>query len=88
MLFMLKAACLVIYGLALAGAAGVLSSGGLSGAMQITAAAFLGIHVLELVFMFRKVRLYRGSLAVSVLLTLLFGVLHWMPLANAQTREK
>jgi len=86
-LSMLKAGCLAIYGLALAGLAGFLPHG-LSWAMQIVAAAFLGIHGMELVFVFGKVRLYRGSLAASVLLTLLFGLLHWMPLANAQARKK
>ena len=32
--------------------------------------------------MFKHVRKYRGPLAVSVLLTLLFGLLHWKPLAQ------
>jgi hypothetical protein len=41
------------------------------------------VHAVELVVMFKHVRLYRGSLAVSVLLTLLFGLLHWRPLAKA-----
>jgi hypothetical protein len=35
-----------------------------------------------------KVRLYRGWWIVSMVLTLLFGVLHWMPLAKAQAREQ
>jgi len=43
----------------------------------------LAIHVLELVFMFRHVRLYKGPLATSIVLTLLFGLLHWKPLADA-----
>ena len=34
--------------------------------------------------MFRHVRRYRGPLALSVLLTLLFGLLHWKPLADAR----
>lgn len=86
-LSMLKAGCLAIYGLALAGLAGLLPHG-LSWAMKMVAVAFLGIHALELVFVFAKVRLYRGSLAASVLLTLLFGLLHWIPLANGQARTK
>ena len=40
------------------------------------------MHSVELLLMFKHVRLYRGPLAVSMLLTLLFGVLHWMPLAR------
>jgi uncharacterized protein YhhL (DUF1145 family) len=83
----LKAACLAIYGIALAGLAGLLPHG-LSQAMQIVAAVFLGIHALELAFVFKKVRLYSGSLASSVFLTILFGLLHWMPLANAQARRQ
>jgi hypothetical protein len=43
----------------------------------------LAIHVAELLFVFKHVRLYAGPLAVSVLLTLLFGLLHWKPLADA-----
>ena len=86
MLFILKAGCLAIYSLALAGVAGLLPSG-LSGTIQTTAAVFLGVHILELIFAFKHVRLYRGSLAVSVLLTILFGLLHWKPLANDQARR-
>ncbi len=44
----------------------------------------LAIHLLELVFVFRHVRLYKGPLATSIVLTLLFGLLHWKPLADAQ----
>jgi hypothetical protein len=33
------------------------------------------------------VRLYRGPLAISVALTLLFGLLHWKPLADEKARE-
>jgi len=45
------------------------------------------IHVLELIFAFKHVRLYRGPLALSVLLTLLYGLFHWKPLADAQARQ-
>ena len=37
----------------------------------------LAAHFIELVFMFKRVKLYRGPLATSVVLTLLFGLLHW-----------
>ena len=36
-------------------------------------------HVIETVVNFRWVRMYEGPLVVSILLTLLFGILHWMP---------
>jgi len=87
MLVILKAACLAIYGLALASLAGRLT-GGPAHAMEIIAAVFLLTHALEVVFLQSKVRLYRGSLALSMLLTLLFGMLHWMPLARAQAGKK
>lgn len=87
MLFVLKAGCLATYALALAGLAGLLPSG-LAATMQTLAAALLVIHALELVFVFRHVRLYRGSLAVSVLLTMLFGLLHWKPLVDARARAQ
>jgi hypothetical protein len=54
----------------------------------LVAAVLLGLHALELLFMFRHVRLYKGPLAVSVVLTLLFGLLHWKPLADAQARSR
>ena len=45
------------------------------------------VHAVELVLAFRHVRSYRGPLAVSVLLTLLFGLLHWKPLADASRQR-
>ena len=77
----LKAACLGAYLMALAGLAGLIT-GELSTRAQNLALAMLLIHLLELVFMFKHVRLYRGPLQVSIALTLLFGVLHWRPLAR------
>ena len=38
--------------------------------------------------MFKHVRLYRGPLAASVVLTLLFGLLHWKPMADQAARDK
>jgi uncharacterized protein YhhL (DUF1145 family) len=78
----LKAACLMAYFLALAGLAGLLPAA-LAATVQQLALVLLLVHAVELVVMFKHVRLYRGSLAVSVLLTLLFGLLHWRPLAKA-----
>lgn len=54
--------------------------------LQRVSLVLLAIHGLELLLKFRQVRLYRGPLPISVLLTLLFGLLHWKPLADAQTR--
>ena len=47
--------------------------------LQIGTLILFAAHVIELVVSFRWIRLYEGPLAVSILLTLLFGVLHWMP---------
>jgi uncharacterized protein YhhL (DUF1145 family) len=82
----LKVACLAIYGLALAGLAGCLPYG-LARTMQVIAVTFLVIHVFEVVFASAKVRLYPGRRTLSILLTLLFGALHWIPLAKSQATE-
>lgn len=87
LLTLLKAACLALYALALAGFAGLLPNG-LAIVLQMLAAVFLIVHALELVVAFKHVRRYRGSLAGSVLQTLLFGVLHWVPIARAQAPAK
>ena len=80
----LKAACLATYALALAALAGLLPEP-LSLWMKAIAGGLLLVHALELLAQFKTVRRYRGSLAVSVLLTLLFGLLHWKPLEHAQS---
>jgi hypothetical protein len=82
----LKAACLGAYIMAFAGVAGLIT-GELSTRAQHLALAMLLIHVLELVVMFKHVRLYRGPLPVSIALTLLFGILHWRPLAREAAKS-
>jgi hypothetical protein len=77
----LKAGCLVIYLLAIAGALGVLPPG-IGSILEKIAVALLAAHVLELVFAFRNVRRYQGPLIDSIALTLLFGLLHWKPLSR------
>lgn len=47
--------------------------------LQWGAVVLLVAHALEVVFCLRWIRLYEGPLAVSILLTLLFGFVHWMP---------
>jgi len=82
---LLKSACLALYLMALARLAG-----GLPDAMfawlPLIAGLMLLAHVAELALMFRHVRRYPGPLATSVVLTLLFGLLHWQPLADAHQR--
>ena len=82
MFFVLKAVCLGIYALAMAGLAGLLPSG-FAGSMQTIALVMLAVHAVELAVMFKHVKRYPGPLAISVLLTMLFGLLHWKPLADA-----
>lgn len=52
--------------------------------MRLIAGGLLVVHAIEVVIFHRKLALYQGSMAVSVLLTLLFGFLHWLPLSKAQ----
>jgi uncharacterized protein YhhL (DUF1145 family) len=82
---LLKLGCIAIYLAALAAWAGLLP-GGLGSVMQVVAVGMLLLHALELVFVFEHVRRYRGPLATSVLLTLVFGLLHWKPLADEAKR--
>lgn len=82
MMFALKVQCLLLYVLGLADWLGVWPYG----AAAVAAALVLAVHALEAVLAFRHVRLYRGPLFVSLLLTLLFGLLHVMPLARQARR--
>ena len=79
----LRVLCLLVYALAIARLAGWLPAGSFD-RTPLVAAVLLALHALEVPFVLRPMRLYRGPLAVSVLLTLLFGLLHWKPLADAQ----
>jgi hypothetical protein len=51
--------------------------------MQKLALILLGVHVLECLLAFKHIKRYSGPLWVSLALSLLFGLLHWMPLARA-----
>ena len=86
MINLLKAALLVAYALGAAALLGLLPPGP-AGIAQNLALMLLAVHALELVVMFKHVRLYPGALAVSIVLTLLFGLLHWRPLAKAAAKS-
>lgn len=86
-LLIIKLSLLALYAAAIAGFAGLLPPGA-AGRLQNIALIVLAIHVIELVVMFRHVKRYRGPLAVSVLLTLLFGMLHWKPLADEPAKAQ
>ena len=78
---LLKAGCLAIYLMALVGAF-VALPWGTESVLQNIAAILVGLHVLELAFAFDSLRRHPGPLIDSVALTLLFGFLHWLPLAK------
>ncbi len=52
--------------------------------MRVITLVLLGAHALEVAVFRRQIGLYKGPMAVSVCLTLLFGFLHWKPLADAR----
>jgi len=82
---LLKGTCVLIYALAIA-AFFVEFPGNTGTTIQYAALILLGAHVLEVLAAFKSVRLYKGPLLVSVCLTVLFGFLHWLPLAREEAR--
>ena len=78
-----KIILLLIYAIAGAGLLGLVSQSMGSTALNISA-VLVGIHILELIFVYKYVKRYTGpgGLAASIALTLLFGLLHWRPLAQ------
>ena len=84
MIPILKAACLLIYALGLAAASGLLPES-LSFMAPLTAVLLAG-HLLETVIMFRYIKRYLGPLAISIVLSLLYGLLHWVPLKRQATQ--
>lgn len=79
----LKAGCLGLYALAIAAFFVAIPGGDW---IQRIALLILVAHGLELVAMFKHVKAYRGPLWKSVALTLLFGLLHWLPIAKGQAK--
>lgn len=85
--FFLRVLCLLAYTLALGKLAGLVPEGSFDRSPTV-ALVLLALHVGELLLMFKHVRLYKGPLALSVLLTLLFGLLHWKPLADEKAASQ
>jgi len=79
----LKILCLAVYVLAVVQSLTPLPYGA---AIVCSALALLVAHVLELAVFYRHVRKYPGSLPASIVLTLLFGLLHWLPLSRKPDR--
>ena len=82
---LLRGVCLVVYALAVA-ACFVQFPSETGTTIRYAALILLGAHVLEVLVAFKSVKLYKGALLVSVFLTVLFGFLHWIPLAKEDAR--
>jgi len=73
-----KIFCLVFYAAALVSLF-VPMPGWLAATLQFGTVALFVAHAIEVALCLRWIRMYPGSLAVSIVLTLLFGFVHWMP---------
>jgi len=83
----IKLVLMVLYAAAIASFAGLMEPA-LASRLQNISLIVLAVHLIELVVMFRHVKRYAGPLAASVLLTLLFGMLHWKPLADEHAKTQ
>ena len=81
---LLKLLCIGVYVLGVTSAVGLLPAAW--SFWKTIAAVLLLAHLLEIIVMFKYVKRYRGSLGASLVLTLLFGFLHWKPLMQAKER--
>lgn len=85
--YLLRALCLLAYAMALGKLAGLVPAGSFDRAPTVALVLF-ALHVGELLLVFKHVRLYKGPLAVSIVLTLLFGLLHWKPLVDEKANSQ
>lgn len=81
---LLKLLCIGVYVLGAASTAGSLPDAW--SFWKTIAAVLLAAHVLEAIAMFKYVKRYPGPLGASLILTLLFGFLHWKPLMQVKVR--
>ena len=77
----MRIGCLAAYALGIAAFTGLIH-GPLAAAAAIVTIALIGLHALELLYAYRFLHRHEGSMGASVALALLFGVLHWAPLAR------
>jgi uncharacterized protein YhhL (DUF1145 family) len=73
-----KIVCLLFYGAALLSLF-VAMPASVAMVLQYGTLLLFAVHCIEMVVALRYIRLYEGPLAISLLLTLLFGFVHWMP---------
>ena len=85
MIIFSKIGCLAIYTLAITALAGW-PNGNLATIVQVVALLMLATHLLEALLMRNRLKSFPGSMAANVVLTLLFGLLHWKPLLDQQAR--
>jgi len=85
MILLLKACCLALY---LGGLCSLLLPlpWPLRPWLELASLFVLVVHALQVPLAWRYVRRCPGTLGLSVLQTLLFGVLHWVPVAWASRR--
>ena len=55
--------------------------------LQYGTLVLFAAHAIEIVVAFRYIKLYEGSLLISMVLTLLFGLFHWMPYKKRAAQE-
>lgn len=77
--FAMRLGCVLVYAVGLASVANALPPL-VSAPARWLALFVLASHTLELLILMRHVRLYRGPIAASIMLAILFGSLHWIPL--------
>ncbi len=77
----IKALCLAVYILAAIGGFLMLPEGLLAG-LRVAALVLLAAHALEILVALKSIKRYPGPLIDSIALALLFGFLHWKPLAR------
>ena len=82
MMTFLKAGCIAIYLMAVTSLF-VTLPWGTGPVLQFVSVALIAVHALEALFVFKYIKSYKGALLTSLVLSLLFGLLHWMPLAKA-----
>ena len=83
---LLKGGCAAVYLLALVSLAWTFPMGA-GPILQKLALILLLVHAVEAIFVFKYIKTYSGPLLTSIVLSLLFGLLHWMPLAKAHRQN-
>jgi hypothetical protein len=80
----LKAGMLALYALTILSMLVAIPGGAI---LQKIILIVLIAHVAEIAFCQKQIRLHQGPLMDSIGLTLLFGFVHWKPLADKAARE-